>query len=206
MKRVTEQLIIANIAVFVLQKTLPGVFLLAHFALWPIGNFPTDVGTTVGFEPWQLITYAFLHDPSSLTHIGFNMFTLWMFGREVEAALGSRRFLYLYFASVLSAGIVQLIVMTMTLDQNVGPTLGASGGVFGVLLGFGMLFPKRRVMLMFPPIPMPAWVLVAGYGAVELATGVFRTQDGIAHFAHLGGMLGAFIVLFIAGRRRSQLP
>jgi membrane associated rhomboid family serine protease len=200
MKRVTEQLIIANIAVYVLQKYF-GFVVTAHFALWPIGSF-SDGRTTVGFEPWQLITYAFLHDTNGIAHIGFNMFTLWMFGREVEGALGSRRFLYLYIASVLTAGITQLIVMTMTLGQDPVPTLGASGGVFGVLLAFGMLFPKRRVMLVFPPIPMPAWVLVAGYGAIELANGVFRTQDGVAHFAHLGGMVGAFIVLFTLARQR----
>jgi len=202
MKKITEQLIAANIVVFLLQKYF-GDGVLAHFALWPLGDFAWDaMGTTVGFEPWQLITYAFLHDTRGFAHVGFNMFTLWMFGREVEAALGSRRFLYLYFASVLTAGITQLVVMTMAIEQGVGYTLGASGAVFGVLLAFGMLFPKRRVMLMFPPIPMPAWVLVAGYGAVELAQGVFGTQQGVAHFAHLGGMVGAFIVLFLLARQR----
>jgi membrane associated rhomboid family serine protease len=79
--------------------------------------------------------------------------------------------------------------------------VGASGGVFGVLLAFAMLYPHRRVMLIFPPIPMPAWLLVAGYGVVELAMGVFGTQQGVAHFAHLGGMLGAFIVLLVVRRR-----
>jgi membrane associated rhomboid family serine protease len=76
--------------------------------------------------------------------------------------------------------------------------VGASGGVFGVLLAFGVLFPKRRVMLLFPPIPMPAWLLVTGYGIVELANGVLGTQQGIAHFAHLGGMLGAAAVLLLS--------
>jgi membrane associated rhomboid family serine protease len=114
----------------------------------------------------------------------------------VERAVGSRRFAWLYLASVLTAALVQLLVVTMTADDGAVPTVGASGGVFGVLLAFAFLFPHSRVMLIFPPIPMKAWVLVAGYAAIELFSGVFGTMQGVAHFAHLGGMLGAAAILF----------
>jgi membrane associated rhomboid family serine protease len=201
MRSIVTLLIAANFAVFALDKLLGGTFFV-HFGLWPLGSFPApEFGTNVGFQPWQLVTSAFLHDTKNLMHIGFNMFALYMFGGEVERALGSRRFIWLYFASILTASLVQLVVVTANAPEEIAPTVGASGGVFGVLLAFAMLYPHRRVMLIFPPIPMPAWLLVAGYGVVELAMGVFGTQQGVAHFAHLGGMLGAFIVLLVVRRR-----
>jgi membrane associated rhomboid family serine protease len=188
-------LIAANVLVYLLQS-LYGESVLVHFALWPAGVHPL-AGTplSVGFEPWQLVTYAFLH--SGRMHLFLNMFALWMFGRDCEAALGSRRYLALYAAAVLSAGLVQLAVASAAGETY---TVGASGGVFGVLLAFGMLFPRRRVLLLIPPIPMPAWLFVTLYGVVELVSGVLGTQAGVAHFAHLGGMLGALAVL--KGARR----
>jgi len=189
-------LIVANIIVYGLKQLFPETLLL-NFALWPWGEFH-DGDITVGFKPWQLVTSGFLH--GNLPHIALNMYALFSFGGDVERVMGSRAFAWLYGASVLTGSIVQLIVVSMHTSDGIVPTLGASGGVFGVLLAFGMLFPRRRVMLLIPPIPMPAWVLVAGYGAIELMQGVFGTQQGVAHFAHLGGMLGAFIVLFTMGR------
>ena len=196
MTPVVLQLIIANVALYFAQQWV-GDALIIHGALWPLGNFPVE-GTqlTVGFKPWQLVTYAFLH--GSPTHLALNMFALYMFGRDIELQMGSRRFAFLYGASILAGGLVQLLVVTQGIDEGIGPTVGASGGVFGILLAFGVLFPKRRVMLLIPPIPMPAWLLVTGYGVIELASGVLGTQQGIAHFAHLGGMLGAAIVLLIS--------
>jgi membrane associated rhomboid family serine protease len=188
-------LVVANVAIFILQRSsADGLF--AQFALWPLGQHFVPGFGRVGFEPWQLVTSAFLHDPRSLAHLGFNMFALYSFGMMVERAVGSRRFAWLYLASVLTAALVQLLVVTMTADDGAVPTVGASGGVFGVLLAFAFLFPHSRVMLIFPPIPMKAWVLVAGYAAIELFSGVFGTMQGVAHFAHLGGMLGAAAILF----------
>lgn len=189
---VTRALILANVLVFGLQS-LAGDTLIANFALWPIGRFDMPGGLVVGFQPWQLVTSAFLH--GNVLHILFNMFGLFMFGRDIEAVLGSRRYLLLYFSAVLTASLVQLTVVSFVRPGPPFATLGASGGVFGILLAFGMLFPRRTVTLLIPPIPMPAWVFVTLYGLLELTNGVFRTQSGVAHFAHLGGMLGAFVLL-----------
>jgi membrane associated rhomboid family serine protease len=196
-------LIIANVIAYGVMH-LMGVEAIRLFALWPIGEFPVREGGTVGFEPWQLVTYGFLHDPNSIVHILLNLYALYAFGGEVERTLGTKRFVWMYFAAVLTAGICQLIVVTMSIESGIAPTLGASGGVFGVLLAFGLLFPHRRVMLVIPPIPMPAWLLVTLYAGMELANGVFRSNSGVAHFAHLGGMIGAFIALTAYNWRRYQ--
>lgn len=191
---VTRALILANVLIFGLQM-LVGDVLIAHFALWPIGRFNWPGQGVVGFQPWQLVTSALLHSPGNFMHILFNMFGLFMFGRDIESVLGPRRFALLYFSAVLTASLVQLAVVSYVRPGPPFPTLGASGGVFGILLAFGMMFPRRTVTLLIPPIPMPAWVFVTLYGLLELTNGVFRTQSGVAHFAHLGGMLGAFVLM-----------
>lgn len=177
---ITRLLLIANVAIFAAQWLWPS--LIDSFALWPIGD---------GFAPWQIVTYAFLH--GSLAHIGFNMIGLLSFGNELEAWWGPKRFLQFYLASVIAAALMQLAV-TMSLGQ-VAPTVGASGGIFGLLLGFAMMFPRRKIVPLIPPIPMPAWVFVTLYGALELYLGVTGTASGIAHFAHLGGMIGGWFML-----------
>jgi membrane associated rhomboid family serine protease len=201
MNSIVRQLILANVAVFALQQFSHDEF-RTHLALWPLGRHYVQGLGFVGFEPWQLISSAFLH--GGVAHIALNMYALYAFGGMVEQVMCQRRFAALYFASVITGSLVQLLVVTMALDQGGGvtPTVGASGGVFGVLLAFGMLFPHARVQLIFPPVPMKAWVLVAGYAAIELFSGVFGTSQGVAHFAHLGGMLGAIIVLLATGYRR----
>ncbi|MGH8849554.1 MAG: rhomboid family intramembrane serine protease [Casimicrobiaceae bacterium] len=188
MPPVTTALIVANVAVFLLQSVAPGV-LVPFFALWPLAASQVDAG--VAFAPWQLLTYAFLH--GSLLHLAFNMFALYMFGSAIERVFGSRRYLTFYLVCVLSAAVAQLIVAGIS--GNVYPTVGASGGIFGLLLAYGMYFPNNRVMLLFPPIPMPARVFVVVYALIELFLGVTGTQEGVAHFAHLGGMVGGFIML-----------
>ena len=184
---VTSALIAANVAVFLLQGLLPE--LVIPFALWPWGA--SQVDPQVGFAPWQLVSYAFLH--GSLLHLAFNMFALYMFGGAIERVFGGRRYLVYYFMSVIAAGVTQLLVAALT--GGVYPTVGASGGVFGLLLAYGIYFPTSRVMLLFPPIPMPARLFVVIYAVIELYLGVTGTQEGVAHFAHLGGMLGGYLTL-----------
>ena len=185
----TRAIIAVNVVAFLLQQAY-GNSMVALFALWPLGS-PL-------FQPWQLVTYAFLH--GSIAHIFFNMFALYMFGRALEYFWGSRRFTVFYLACVIAAAATQLL--TASLSGSMEATLGASGGVFGLLLAFAMYFPRQRITLLFPPIPMPAWLFVTLYGVLELVLGVTNTQAGVAHFAHLGGMLGgALVILYWRARR-----
>lgn len=199
MRPVVLNLLIANVVAYLFELSSPEV-VTGYFALWPIQSVQTHVGLVSLFEPWQIVSYAFLHDTNSYAHILLNMYALWAFGSEVERALGSKRFLALYFVSVVVAAAAQLVTTAMT--GSYGPTVGASGGVFGVLLAFAMLFPHRKLMLIFPPIPMKAWFMVTAYAAIELANGVFMRHSGVAHFAHLGGALGGLIVMLSIGYKR----
>jgi membrane associated rhomboid family serine protease len=193
MPPVTQALLFANVAVFVLEMS--GAMPLGEFALWPPGS-----GLDARFEVWQLVTYAFLH--ANLAHIFFNMLGLYMFGSEVERLFGSRFYAAYYFGCVVSAALCHLAV-TAWMGVAPYPTVGASGGVYGLLLAFGVYFPHRRVLLLFPPIPLPARVFVIAFAALELAFGVTGTAAGVAHFAHLGGMLGGWLMIQY---RRSGFP
>jgi membrane associated rhomboid family serine protease len=193
MTRVTRLLIGANVAVFALGA-VSGPGLLARFALWPVGHFiVAQFEGSVGFKVWQLITCGFLH--ANFVHLAINMYALWMFGSDVERAIGPRHYLTLYFASLLCSSATQLLVVSMMTSMGVYPTVGASGAIFGILLVFGMLFPRRTIVLLILPIPMPAIVFVILYGVLELFSGVFGTDQAVAHFAHLGGMVGAYLTL-----------
>jgi membrane associated rhomboid family serine protease len=121
------------------------------------------------------------------------MFAVFTFGSTLEQFFGTRFYVTLYFVSVVTAGLTQLVVNVLMGSPY--PTVGASGGVFGLLLAFGMHFPQQRVMLIFPPVAMPAWVAVTVFGGLALFMGVTGTQAGVAHFAHLGGMLGGFLLI-----------
>ncbi|HEY2927810.1 rhomboid family intramembrane serine protease [Piscinibacter sp.] len=178
---ITKALLLINVGAFFLDQLFGGQ-LTRWLALWPIGP---------GFLPFQVVTYAFLH--GNLAHLFFNMLGLWMFGAELERVWGEQRFMRFYAASVLSAAAAQLLVTWLA--GSFYPTVGASGGLFGLLLAFGMMFPNRIIMPLFPPIPMKAKTFVTVYGALELVLGVTGTQEGVAHFAHLGGMLGGYLMI-----------
>lgn len=181
-------LLIANGLVYAAQQLLgPNNVLDQYCALWPIGSPWAD------FYPWQLVTYGFMHSERDIMHIIFNMFMLWMFGRELEVLMGPRRFLTYYLTCVVGAGIVQLIFAAVV--GGGFPTVGASGGVFGLLLAFGMAFPNRMIMLIFPPIPMKAKYMVILFGVLELTLGISGVAPGIANFAHLGGMLFGYLLI-----------
>ena len=193
--RVTKALLIANIVGFVLQWLLGDGRLLA-FMLWPLGGDVYDpAGMAPSFMPWQLLSYAFLH--GGFAHIAFNMLALVMFGAPLEYTWGERRYLTYYLVCVVGAGLCQLGVGSWAVASGTDPypTIGASGGVFGLLLAYGMLFPNQRVMLLFPPIPMKARTFVILFGVAELVLGFTGWQPGVAHFAHLGGMLFGWLVI-----------
>jgi len=181
----TRAIILVNVLVWIIEK-IAWVPMAKHFALWPLA---TAEGL---FRPWQLVTYAFLHDPTTIWHIFFNMFALYVFGPALESFWGARRFLAYYFVCLIAAGCTQLAVEYATAAAE--PTIGASGAIFGILLAFAMLFPRVRLLLYFV-IPMPAWLFVAGYAVLELFFGVTGTEGSIAHFAHLGGMLGGAMMM-----------
>lgn len=192
---VTRALLIANVVVFLLQKLL-GDVLLIHFALWPWGPAQQAMSAhgvvSVGFHFWQVITYAFMH--GGITHIFFNMFALYMFGGPIEHTLGAKHFVIYYFVCAIVAAIAQLIVVHW-FTHGFYPTIGASGAIFGVLLAFGLMYPHQKLMLLFPPIPISAWLFVGGYIVLELVLGVTGTEAGVAHFAHLGGALAGFVMI-----------
>jgi membrane associated rhomboid family serine protease len=200
--RAVKILIAANVAIYLLQYFLQhsssGASFDELFALWPV----TPVDGQVYFHVWQIITYAFLHDTRTIYHLLFNMLQLWMFGAEIERTVGPRRLLACYFASVVTAALTQLFVPAL-FGAPPAPTIGASGGVFGLLLAYALLFPHRKVVPLIPPIPMPAWVFATIFAGLELFMGVTGTLSGIAHFAHLGGMIGSALVVMQWRRRRS---
>jgi membrane associated rhomboid family serine protease len=191
---VTRALVLACGAGFLLQL-LAREPLLIYGALWPL-----DRGADYApFHLWQLVSYAFLH--GGFVHLAFNMFGLYMFGSEIERLLGTRRYLTYYVVCVIGAALAQLAVWQLG-SGAAGYTVGASGGVMGLLLAFGLAYPQRKVMLLILPIPMPAWLFVTLYGLAELFQGVTGTLNGIAHFAHLGGMAAGFLLILFWRVRR----
>jgi len=193
---VTRALLIICVLVFVLQNMAGAEdWLLIHMALWPTlfndANLPVALGGYPEFRPWQLLTYGFMH--GSPSHLLFNGFALWMFGGSLEKFWGARPYLTYVLVAIVGAGMVQWLVGT--LGGQPYPTVGISGGVFGVLLGFGMMFPNRQLMLLIPPIPMKARTLVVVYALFELYMGVFTSGGGVAHFAHLGGLATGWLMI-----------
>jgi membrane associated rhomboid family serine protease len=188
---VIKALLIANVAVFVLQYLFLGLlrvegasvqsYLMQYCALQPL-----ESGY---FYPWQLITYQFMH--GGVLHLFWNMLALWMFGSELESVWGTRRFLTFYLLSGIGAGLTQLAVGSV---MGAGaPTVGASGAIQGVMLAFGFMFPDRPI-LMFPIFfPIPAKIFVFIWIGIDLISG-FMGADGVAHFAHLGGALTGFLL------------
>jgi membrane associated rhomboid family serine protease len=176
----TRNLMLACTAVFCLQWILP------RQMVW-LELFPLASGY---FMPWQVVTYAFLH--GSFEHLFFNMLGLWMFGSELERLWGQRRYWQFLLAGVLAAAAAQMLLTAAT--GSMVPTVGASGGLFALLLAFGMLFPNRVIVPLIPPIPMKARTFVIVFGLLELVLGI-RGEGGVAHFAHLGGMVGGFLMI-----------
>lgn len=193
-------LLAANGLAFLVQLFMPGT-MLRYLALWPLGAPPEALALPAGmplgeFHLWQLLSYAFLH--GGLFHLFINMFVLWMFGSPLERDWGSQRFALYYLLCVLGAGAVQLVVAS---TGQYAPTVGASGGVYALLLAFGICYPNQYILLLIPPVPMKAKYFVLVIGLVELWSGIAGTRQGVAHFAHLAGMVVG-LALLLGWRQR----
>ena len=189
---VVKNLIIANALIFLATWLLPQAAIIADrfFALYWFGS-PL-------FHSYQYITYMFLH--GGFGHLFFNMFALWMFGRTLEYELGSRRFIIYYLVCGVGAALIQMLVAWLTGELGI-VLIGASGAVMGVLLAFGVMHPNE-VLIMFPiPVPVKAKWFVIGYAALELFYGATGRAAGIAHFAHVGGMLWGYLLLLYWKRK-----
>lgn len=214
---VTKNLLIINVLFFLASVALPGHGIDLD-GMMGLHYFLAD-----DFHPYQFFSYMFMH--SNLEHIFFNMFALWMFGTVVEQTLGQKRFLTLFFVCGIGAGLMQELVQYIyysqyeiidhfrdiqtgqlhigkyfiidgkALDLNLLSTVGASGAVYGILLSFGMLYPNNKMFIIPIPVPIKAKYLIAGYVIIELLSTVTRAHDGVAHMAHLGGMLFAAILI-----------
>lgn len=189
-------LLCVHFAMFSIE-VLAGVPLINAWALWPLSSHgvTTSGMAAPSFHVWQLLTYSLLH--GGILHLVVNMYALWLFGSRLEAVWGAKIFGLYYVFCVLGAGLTQLLVTSTTAGNEVYPTVGASGGIFGLLLAFGVRFPKLPLMLLFPPIVIQARWFVILYGAFELWAGITGSAAGIAHFAHLGGMVFGLLLLMI---------
>lgn len=203
---VVLNLMIANAVVFLATMLFDDNVLYGNFALFNVDfRCIGQEGMTL-FRPWQLFTYMFMH--GGFSHLFFNMFSLWMFGRTLEMQMGWKRFLIYYIVCGVGAALFQMAIAQIDLaHMDVGsfmwvrymqtPTVGASGAIFGLLLAFGMLYPDAIISLIFPPIAMKAKWFVVVYGVLELLLGVSGTMSGVAHFAHLGGMFWGWLLLLL---------
>ncbi len=197
---VTRNLILVNVLVFI------ATIFNENFM---IGTFGLFYPSSTYYHWWQVITHMFMH--GGFWHIFFNMYTLFIFGVVVERIIGSKKFLFFYFVCGLGAAALQMgtqwIEMQMFMNSDSAsalenivalkttPTVGASGAIYGVLIGYAMLFPDSRMTLIFPPVTLSAKWMVIIFAGIELFTGVFGFVDGVAHFAHLGGMLIGWLLI-----------
>jgi membrane associated rhomboid family serine protease len=193
---VIKNLLIINVAVFFVQilgseiiisdNTALSQILIKYFALIPIGVFSDTT-----FYPWQLFTYQFMH--GGFGHIFFNMFALWMFGMEIENMWGAKKFLTFYLLAGVVAGLCHLFISPL-LGASPAPTIGASGAVYAVLIGFALFFPERYIFLYFL-IPIKAKYLI-GFLIVFEFLAINSAHSNIAHLAHLGGALTGFLFIW----------
>lgn len=205
-----KNIVIIN-ALIMIMMWLNESFMVEKFALF----YPTSPF----FHFWQPVTHMFLH--GDFFHLFFNMWSLILFGSVLENVWGVKKFLIFFFVTGIGAAVVHMGVqwaqiqwfMSSASEGSSGaldmitailctPTVGASGAVYGVLMGYGMLYPDSRLSLLFPPITLKAKWFVLIFAGIELLLGVFATSDGIAHFAHLGGLIFGFILIMYWKKRR----
>lgn len=196
---VTKNIILINILVWIMTA-LNENFMISNFALF----YPSSPY----FRPWQIVTHMFMH--GGFWHLFFNMYTLFIFGIVLERVWGTKKFLIFYFVTGLGAALLHTGVQAIQAQYYLShamisgyhtlqmiPTVGASGAIYGILLGYAMLFPESRLTLLFPPVTLTAKWFVLIFAGIELLTGITGVGGNIAHFAHLGGMLfGLLLILY----------
>lgn len=198
MTTVVKNILIINVLFYIgVYSLMPplasdgSIDLVKHFMFRNFGLWYPDSGL---FQPWQLVTHMFMHDPASITHILFNMFAVYMFGSALENVWGTKKFLIFYMLTGIGAGLIYF-AFQVSIGANF-VMYGASGAVFGLLAGFAMLFPDTRLMLLFPPIPIKAKYFVIGYAVMELYLMYSQKPgDNVAHLAHLAGALVGFLLI-----------
>ncbi|MDB5195753.1 MAG: hypothetical protein JWP88_123 [Flaviaesturariibacter sp.] len=220
MPPIVKNLIIINVLVYAAQLLLKQFDVTGHIELYPI--MPQELLTIVqqsdpnyyGFQPYQIATHMFAHSPDTFFHIIFNMFALWMFGRTLENVWGPKRFLLFYILCGVGAAACHLAIQyfrcqellqalntnssqVQSLSGAIGPALGASGAVMGIMAAFAYTFPNTPLYIMFIPVPVKAKWAVLGYVAIDLLGGLGVYTDNVAHFAHLGGAITGFIIVLI---------
>ena len=206
---VTRNLIVVNVLVFIATLINENAMVQYFAMFYPSSRF---------FRIWQPVTYMFMH--GGFWHILFNMYTLWMFGSAVERIIGEKKFLLLYFVCGLGAAACHIGVQAIELASYSNgmalgsqaavagyagimrsPMLGASGAIYGLLIAFAMIFPDSRMTLIFPPVTLSAKWMVAIFAGIELITGISGSVEGVAHFAHLGGMIFGWFMIWMWRRR-----
>lgn len=185
--RITRNIVMINIimfaATFLAERVLHNDVFGRLFALYPLES--------PFFRFWQPVTYMFMH--GGFWHILFNMYTLCVFGSVVERMIGEKKYLIFYVVCGLGAAALQLGVQS--LQHSFGCTVGASGAIYGLLIAYAMLFPESRLTLIFPPVTLSAKWMVIIFVGIEIFTSVGPLDDGIAHLAHLGGMLFGWLLI-----------
>jgi membrane associated rhomboid family serine protease len=179
-----KNLIIINVVIFLAQKLLSNLYVTEYLSLWNVHS--------PNFKPYQFFTYMFAH--GSFTHIFFNMLALASFAPVLESYWGDKKFLTFYLATGIGAGVVYAVVNLLLGTSDGGIMLGASGAIYGILMAFGMVFPNLEIMLLFPPVPIKAKYMVFIMGFI---TYVLDSSGTVAHLAHFGGALVAFIIISI---------
>ena len=222
MPPVTKNLIIINILMFLTTFVAESWGINLNYYLG-LHFFLND-----SFQVYQPLTYIFMH--GGLSHLFFNMFALWMFGRILENVWGSKNFLIYFLICGIGAGVVQEIVQYVSINMDISSfeqarglalssydramvysripsTVGASGSVYGILLAFGMMFPNEKLFIIPFPFPIKAKFFVIGYAIIELVTGLSNNpNDNVAHFAHLGGMLFGLILILYWRKKKHNGP
>ena len=182
-----KSIIIINVLVWIMTTLDRNGIIFSYCSLYPgHGNI-----LPVWCRPWTFVTYMFLH--GGFAHLFFNMYALFLFGSVLERVWGTQKFLFYYFATGIGAGIIHIGVQLLTNDFV--PTVGASGAIFGLLLGYAMLYPDSMMGLIFPPITLKAKWFILIYAIIELLLGVSGAQSGVAHFAHLGGLVVGLVIM-----------